>query len=191
MVFVPEAQTKNGVAQLGSHFWRFSLGNSYTLAKAMCDRKWSKPAGSRARGEGTGRGNVLATGSKPPVAHRARGILHSGIARRVESGKKRRVDPHVKKSVVEHAIQNGMTDKPAAIMKVMGLCENPCNADYWIKGHLAKVVAQCRYTFNVPGIMSYTMDAASIGKPCKEFLLIHQTKLGDGSDVHTTLPPKD
>ena len=95
------------------------------------------------------------------------------------------------KSVVEHAIQNGMTDKPAAIMKVMGLCGNPCNADYWVKGHLAKIVAQCRFKFNVPGIMSYTMDAASIGKPYKEFLLIHQTQLGDGSDVHTTLPPKD
>ena len=39
-----------------AHFWRLSLGNSYTLAKAMWARDRSKGAGSRARGEGRERG---------------------------------------------------------------------------------------------------------------------------------------
>ena len=52
MVWGVEAQTKNGVVQLGSHFWIISLGNSYTLAKAMWARDTSKGAGSEAREEG-------------------------------------------------------------------------------------------------------------------------------------------
>ena len=39
VVLVVEAQIKNGTSQLGSHFWRLSLGSSYTSAKAMCDRE--------------------------------------------------------------------------------------------------------------------------------------------------------
>ena len=52
MVFVVEAQTKIGKGKLAPHFWRLSLGNSYTLVKAMFARDTSKGVGSRARGEG-------------------------------------------------------------------------------------------------------------------------------------------
>ena len=52
MVFVVEAQTKIEVGQLASHFWMVSLGNSYTLAKAMCASVTLRAAGSRARVEG-------------------------------------------------------------------------------------------------------------------------------------------
>ena len=65
--------------QLAPHFWRLSLGNSYTLAKAMCARDTSRPAGSRARGEGRERGNLPVTTAKPPVAQRAGGIVLRGF----------------------------------------------------------------------------------------------------------------
>ena len=74
MVFVLEAQTKNETRKLALHFWRLSLGNPYTLAKAMCARATSRGAGLEARGEGRERGNSIETTSKPPVAHRAGGI---------------------------------------------------------------------------------------------------------------------
>ena len=45
--------------QLASHFWRLSLGNSYTLVKPMFARDTSKGTGSRARGEGRERGNLI------------------------------------------------------------------------------------------------------------------------------------
>ena len=75
MVFVPEAQTKNGTRKLAAHFWRLSLCNSYTLAEAMCARATSKGTGSRARGEGRERGNLVVTTAKPAVAQRAGGIF--------------------------------------------------------------------------------------------------------------------
>ena len=56
MVFLPEAQTKNATRQLALHFWRLSLGNSYTLVKTMCARATSGRAGSEARGENRERG---------------------------------------------------------------------------------------------------------------------------------------
>ena len=52
MVWGVEAQAKDGTSQLALHFWIISLGNSYTLAKAMFARDTSKRAGSRAQGEG-------------------------------------------------------------------------------------------------------------------------------------------
>ena len=74
MVFVPEAQIKNGVRQLGWHFWRHSLGNSYNLPKKICARDIFRPAGSEARGDGRERGSLLIITCKAPVAQRAGGI---------------------------------------------------------------------------------------------------------------------
>ena len=74
MVFVFEVQTKNETRKLPLHFWRLSLGNSYTLVKAVCARDTSKGAGSRARGEGRERGYLPATTAKSPVAQGTGGI---------------------------------------------------------------------------------------------------------------------
>ena len=52
MVWGVEAQAKNEMAQLGLHFLIISLGNSFTLAKAMWARDTFKGCGSRAREEG-------------------------------------------------------------------------------------------------------------------------------------------
>ena len=43
---------KNSMIHFGSHFWRLSLGVLYALAKAIYTRDTSKPAASRALGEG-------------------------------------------------------------------------------------------------------------------------------------------
>ena len=66
------------MAHLALHFWRLSLGDSYTLVKAMCARATSRPAGSEARGEGRERGNLLDTTSEPPDAQRAGGVYKEG-----------------------------------------------------------------------------------------------------------------
>ena len=74
MVLVLEAGTKNETGQLALNFWRFSLGNSYTLVKPMYARDTSKRAGSKARGEGRERGRFTRATAKPPVAQGAGGI---------------------------------------------------------------------------------------------------------------------
>ena len=51
------------------------MGNLYILAKTMFARDLSKPVGSRALGEGRGRGILPVTISKPLVAQGAGGIL--------------------------------------------------------------------------------------------------------------------
>ena len=56
MVWGVEAQANIEMAKLALHFWITSLGNSYTLAKAMWARDTSTWGGSRARGEGRERG---------------------------------------------------------------------------------------------------------------------------------------
>ena len=66
---------KHTTGKLALHFWRLSLSNSYTLAKAMCARATSRQAGSEVRGEARERGNLQLTTSKPPVAQGAGWIL--------------------------------------------------------------------------------------------------------------------
>ena len=74
-VFVTRGPIKKHDDLVGGALLEASLGNSYTLAKAMCTRDTSRPAGSEARGEGRERGNLLVTTSKPPVAQGAGGII--------------------------------------------------------------------------------------------------------------------
>ena len=73
-MFLQRPKKNNKTRKLALHFWRLSLGNSYTLAKAMCTRDTQRGTGSRVRGEGRERGNLPVTTFKPPVAQGAGGI---------------------------------------------------------------------------------------------------------------------
>ena len=95
----------------------------------------------------------------------------------------------MKKYIIQDAIQSGRGRTPSALMASFGYRNSPQLAAHWIEISLADSMAAGRLSLAVPGVHSICMDAAQMGKPFKDFLLIHQNKWP--GDVNIVMAPKD
>ena len=101
--------------------------------------------------------------------------------------KARSVDPHVKQWIVEASLRSG--EQPTALLATRSCSAGSASAGVqWVQEQMAAFQAAVRLSFaQVPGSLSLAMDAARIGKPGLEILLIAASDLS--SQRHCVLPP--
>ena len=101
--------------------------------------------------------------------------------------KKRRLDEHMRAFVVSEAILEKRGSAPTVIARAHGLADG-C-AQVWTQNSFAEYLAANRLSNSVPGVHHIALDAATVGKPEKEFMLMHQAVFPSGANC--VMPPKE
>ena len=101
--------------------------------------------------------------------------------------KRRRLDGPVKSQIVSAALMEGKAQRPSDVARVVGLSTSS-SVDEWSEQAVMHQVASGYLSYLVPGIHSIAIDGAQIGKPFKDYLLIHHNRWPNQNMV---LPPKE
>ena len=113
-----------------------------------------------------------------------------GLLRTAPSGKRARTASYVRKAVLEEQLQAGKANKASSIVKVLALGERD-SVIRWGAKALADMQAAARLSFSIPAVVSWCLDAAQIGKPHRDLLLICQTCPLVQQHGHCILPPQE
>ena len=85
--------------------------------------------------------------------------------------KRRRLDPHMENQIIKESIDGVTVETPRQLrrsLKVAGVAKSV----YWSEQTLCALQAGNHMSFHTSTVLSFTMDAAAIGKPYKDYLLI-------------------
>lgn len=103
------------------------------------------------------------------------------------TGKRRRVDFHLKQYAIKHAVTSGAcASSSAATRSLEGCC--PSQAARWITSEIAAYRAECCLCFKDTQVIGVSVDAGRIGKPATELLVGFMASSREG--LHAALPPQ-
>ena len=78
---------------------------------------------------------------------------------------------------------------PGTLAASTNTSDNGLVALRWVEQSLTHAWAASRLAFRIPGIHSIALDAAQLGKPFIDFVVIHQANLPENLSI--TMAPKD
>ena len=87
-------------------------------------------------------------------------------------GTRKRADQHVNEEAIIGALRDGRASTASDFFAAHSLSRS--SSGKWSHENMCAVQAECRLSFAEPGVYAFTMDGAAIGKPHKDYVLIHQ-----------------
>ena len=87
-------------------------------------------------------------------------------------GRRMRADAHVKQEIIRTGTQEGKARTASGLAAATGV-GGATAAGKWQEEELAALQASARLTLAAPEIISIAADAGTVGKPSKDFLLMH------------------
>ena len=101
--------------------------------------------------------------------------------------KRRRMDAHVKKYVVESAVKKLKASTPAAAVKQLESVP-PSAAGRWVTEDMCQFRATLLLSFAEPGTVAVAFDMARLGKPAREYMMTLASM--PRKEVHAVLAPQ-